>query len=220
MRKHWMPALGILKGVNCAVDHFSEFEKNWIDTQSKKIAIYLNHQIKGDYITELKMEYGSRKALSDLTKASVMILISLLTGTVTEALLVMLTYRSLVSVTRGVHANTSIKCLGFSLFFFTLLPIVCQSMEITFWHCGVVILFMLMAIERYVPVCNHAYQMKITTDQKKMIKKKAIIRTLIIGLMAALCPIKIVSTMILLGLSVALLALLPITKKIMNRERK
>jgi accessory gene regulator B len=215
-----MPALGILKSANCVVCSISSYEKSAIDLAAKKFSVCLNQRIGGDDLSQLKLEYGSKRILSDYTKAFVLMLLSLLSGTLLEAVVVLLTFRSINAITGGAHANTSLKCLGFSMFFFSLMPIILQNAAVSSLHSVMVMLGLIVAILKYVPVQKKVVIKPICPKTIKAVKLKAIFRTIAISVLIVICPIKVVATMALYGLTVALIALLPLTKTMMNGELK
>lgn len=172
-----------------------------------------NHQYTD--LDNIKFKYALQMIYSLTTKVTVILIISLLLGTIKETLWLMLFYSILRGFACGIHAKTNFLCWIVSLTTYGIVPFLIKFINFSLWQIIVIECICFIILLLYAPA---------DTPKKPILRKKnriankiaiAVIASIFIGLIHIIHEKSIVNS-ILFSLIIQCLCVCPITYKIFN----
>jgi len=164
------------------------------------------------------VEYGINIALSELTKLSAIILISIPLGIVKYSLFIIVVLGILRSLLGGVHAHTHIGCfLTYSIIIFSIIVISCFcGSQLSKIFMFLSLPFVYTSIYKYAPA-DIENKPILSTKQRKFLRKAGILAVSLLYVIALFLP-KIFSNMIIFTLIIEAVTMLPIIYKITKNK--
>ncbi|WP_088815992.1 MULTISPECIES: accessory gene regulator B family protein [Listeria] len=190
-------------------------------TLTEKLADKLisKERFQNDEETYLKVKYGVEVILINIFKISFVYILALLIGVFWETLITHLAFIVLRRYSFGLHAIKSWNCTITSLLMFVLGPFVFQSVQSNNIAVIVVFAFVLINMFHYAPSDTESLPL-IGSGERKILKRKAMVCTLVLFLITLLVPFAEMKTLIMLGSVYQVISIHPLMYKLLNRRYK
>lgn len=191
---------------------------NMIENLTNKIADSWNKRLQLSELDFIKMKFGLEVILINVTKLIIIISLGFIVGTGVETILICILSAMLRINTFGEHAKSSIVCTLISCV--THVGIPCLTMNFALNHIVYLALAFIMIcfIYRYAPADTEKHPL-IGAEKRKKLKHHAVITAVIIVLAALVIPYNRMAMLVLLSLSYIVIAILPITYKLLRRKQ-
>ncbi|EMG28257.1 regulator [Listeria fleischmannii 1991] len=170
-----------------------------------------------DEETYLKVKYGVEVILINVIKISLVYILALLIGVFWETLITHLAFVALRRYSFGLHAVKSLNCTITSLLMFVLGPFLFQSIPSTNWIVVIVFALVLFNMFRYAPSDTESLPL-IGLEERNILKKKAMVCTIVLFLITLLVPSAEMKTLIMLGSVYQVISIHPLMYKLLNRR--
>lgn len=190
-------------------------------TLTEKLADKLisKERFQNDEETYLKVKYGVEVILINVFKIAFVYILALLVGVFWETLVVHLTFVVLRRYSFGLHAIKSLNCTITSLLMFVLGPFIFQAVPSSNLFVIIVFAFVLFNMFRYAPSDTESLPL-IGLKERKALKRKALVCTVILFLVTLLVPFAEMKTLIMLGSVYQVISIHPLMYKLLNRRYK
>lgn len=183
-----------------------------------KIADYISHYTKDEGIDKIKLQYGIEIVILSAAKLIVVFAIALILGIFVETLVVIISFNITRSSAYGVHATTSMGCLLSSLLIILPSTMLVKNIQMTNWQVlmGFIIMTVLLGI--YAPADTEKRPI-IGRQIRKQLKKRTIVISLILGMVTLLIPFGSIKSLMVLGATIEVITVLPITYRLLKQRR-
>ncbi len=182
-----------------------------------KLAAKLNQNLNKEGLELKKMKLGLEIVLINASKFLVVFIISAYLNLFKEALLMVVVFGSLRKSAFGIHAKSSLICTINTLGMFVGGAYISQNIKLNNYTVLGAFLIMNLLMYKYAPADteNHPLPGK---KLRKQLKKQTVITGVLITFIALLVPSPLVKALMTLASSFAVINILPVTYKILNRR--
>lgn len=183
-----------------------------------RMAQRLNKEREGEYIDYLKMKLGFEMLLINLSKLVLVYGAAILFHLLWQTLIMHGAYFAIRKTAFGLHANNGIICTAVSTVFFVGLPYISQryispdNLEVSI--LGIISLALL---SRYAPADTDKFPL-IGKEKRAKLRRRTQYSTMLVVLIAWLCPSPTVKGLLMLGVLVQVIMVLPVTYKLLKRS--
>ncbi|WP_163655407.1 accessory gene regulator B family protein [Listeria sp. PSOL-1] len=186
---------------------------------SEKLAnrIISKERWKDDEEGYLKVKYGLEVIIINVTKLVIVWVAALILGVFFQMLVVHLTYLILRRYSFGLHAKNSFVCTLTSLAMFALGPFLFQNVSSNNIAVVMVFAFVLFNMYLFAPADTESLPL-MNKDNRKKLKRKAVVSTVIITGITVFIPFAEMKTLIMLGALYQAICINPITYKVLRRQ--
>lgn len=165
----------------------------------------------------LKVKYGLEIILINTMKFIAVYGVALLLGIVWQTITVHLAYLMIRRYSFGLHATKSWICTVVSVSMFDLIPYFAKELLLNNWIVLGVFIFVLLNVFFFAPADTESLPL-IGKDNRKKLKRKAMVCTLLLMGIALLVPIAEMKVLIMLGALYQVVSINPLVYKILNRR--
>ncbi|EFI85069.1 Accessory gene regulator protein B [Listeria grayi] len=165
----------------------------------------------------LKVKYGLEIILINAMKFIAVYGVALLLGIVWQTITVHLAYLMIRRYSFGLHATKSWVCTVVSVSMFDLIPYFAKGLLLNNWIVLGVFIFVLLNVFFFAPADTESLPL-IGKDNRKKLKRKAMVCTLLLTGIALLVPIAEMKVLIMLGALYQVVSINPLVYKILNRR--
>lgn len=165
----------------------------------------------------LKVKYGLEIILINAMKFIAVYGVALLLGIVWQTITVHLAYLMIRRYSFGLHATKSWVCTVVSVSMFDLIPYFAKGLLLNNWIVLGVFIFVLLNVFFFAPADTESLPL-IGKDNRKKLKRKAMVSTLLLTGIALLVPIAEMKVLIMLGALYQVVSINPLVYKILNRR--
>ncbi|WP_099221620.1 accessory gene regulator ArgB-like protein [Listeria costaricensis] len=165
----------------------------------------------------LKVKYGLEIMIINGSKLAIVYGASLLFGLFFQTLLTHVGYLVLRRYSFGLHAKSSVACTIVSLAMFVAGPLLFQHVPSNNLVVLIVFTIVLLCMIGYAPADTESLPL-VGEQERKKLKRKAIISTVILMGVTVLIPVAEMKTLIMLGSVYQVLTIHPVTYKILKRR--
>ncbi|WP_239253869.1 accessory gene regulator ArgB-like protein [Listeria ilorinensis] len=165
----------------------------------------------------LKVKYGLEIMIINGSKLAIVYGVSLVFGLFFQTLLTHAGYLVLRRYSFGLHAKSSVACTIVSLAMFVAGPLLFQNVPSNNLAVLIVFTFVLLCMIGYAPADTESLPL-VGEQERKKLKRKAIISTVVLTGITVLIPIAEMKTLIMLGSVYQVLTIHPVTYKILKRR--
>ncbi|WP_254847956.1 MULTISPECIES: accessory gene regulator B family protein [Paenibacillus] len=187
------------------------------ESLASKIALWINKEREGEHIQYLKMKLGIETLLINITKSVLVYGLALLLNMLMETLIVHATYYAVRRISFGLHASTSFRCSMISIILFVGLPYICSYIMINNYMVLITGMISVVLLYRYAPADTDKFPL-LGVERRKKLRKASVRTAAILTLIALLCPIHTVKTLMMAGMLLQIISILPVTYKILKRS--
>lgn len=165
----------------------------------------------------LKVKYGLEIILINAMKFIAVYGVALLLGIVWQTITVHLAYLMIRRYSFGLHATKSWVCTAVSVSMFDLIPYFAKGLLLNNWIVLGVFIFVLLNVFFFAPADTESLPL-IGKENRKKLKRKAMVCTLLLTGIALLVPIAEMKVLIMLGALYQVVSINPLVYKILNRR--
>lgn len=165
----------------------------------------------------LKVKYGLEIILINAMKFIAVYGVALLLGILWQTITVHLAYLMIRRYSFGLHATKSWVCTVVSVSMFDLIPYFAKGLLLNNWIVLGVFIFVLLNVFFFAPADTESLPL-IGKDNRKKLKRKAMVCTLLLTGIALLVPIAEMKVLIMLGALYQVVSINPLVYKILNRR--
>lgn len=185
---------------------------------AEKIADNWNKKLHLNEIEFVKMKYGLEVIFINITKLFIIISIAFFIGIGIDTIIICITCGILKFHTFGEHAKSSIVCTVISCISHVVIPYLTMNIVLdNFIFIGVSAV-MIACIYRYAPSDTEKHPL-IGEEKRKSLKRNAVITAVVVTLVTLVIPYNRMTMLVLLSEVYIVIAILPITYKILRRKR-
>ncbi|MBC6316622.1 accessory gene regulator B family protein [Listeria grandensis] len=179
--------------------------------------IFRDREVDEDRFAIVK--YGVEIFLVNVTKGITVYLAAALLGMIWQTLVVHLSYLFIRRHSFGLHAKTSLGCTITSVVMFVVLPYFVKEVQLSDWIIMSISAFILLNIALFSP--SDTENMPLFNAQKRhVLRRKSILNTFFILMTLVFIPVEVAKTLILLGACYQVIAIHPMTYKLLKRRYK
>ena len=177
-----------------------------------------------DYITTFysydnqhleKLKYGLESFYSLVTKIGIVVIISILLGTLKETLLLILFYTMLRVVAHGIHASSNLACWLITIPIYSIVPFIAKILVVPDYIKIIAIFVSIVLFSLYAPADTHKRPLVNSTKRTRG-KLLSLIALLPLQVIILFSSNQIISNLALFAIIFQIICLLPITYKIFN----
>ena len=177
----------------------------------------LNRYVKKEGTDLQKMVLGMEIFLHNIPKLVLMVFVAYLVGILPQSLLAWLSFAIVRRYASGLHASNSIVCMLMTLVMFVAVPYVIQDTYMSVWILLLTFAIIGLGLYRYAPADTLA-QPIIGQRKRARLKRGALTASLFLLISALVLNNGAFNAMIVSGALYALVAVLPLTYKILGRS--
>ena len=194
-------------------------EKDIIGSIARTWANGLNQHVNKEGKDLQKMVLGLEVLLHNIPKIIVVILAAHILGILYLALLTWIPFACIRRYAGGLHASNSISCMIMTLLMFVAIPYFLQGVGIN--AAGMIVLFGMVCLSlwKWAPADTKAKPI-IGVVKRKRLKRQSVIACTAVLAMALLIGQEEFYVFVLVGAVYALIAVLPLTYKILRRSER
>ena len=164
-----------------------------------------------------KMTLGLEILLHNIPKLVLMVAVSAILGILTQTIITWFSFVCIRRYASGLHATNSITCSVTTLLMFVLTPYILYGFHINMWILVVIFAVIGFGLFKYAPADTAARPI-LGKRKREKLKKKAVIASGILLVLALLLNNEAFYTLIAAGAVYALILVLPFTYKILGRS--
>ena len=191
--------------------------ENIIHTIALNLTDKLNTHANKEGIDLLKMTLGIEIFLINIPKIIFILIISMVLGILPQTLTVFLSFAVIRRYACGLHAKKSITCTLVSMLMFVAVPYVLNGIEVNLLALTLIFIVVIILLYKYAPADTDARPI-IGQKQRKLLKKKAIIASAVLFLLALSMDDGGINLWVAIGMVYGVVAILPHTYKILGRS--
>lgn len=178
---------------------------------------FINKYQECDDLKIKKLRYGLEGIYSLIVKISIVILISLLTGTLKETSLFLLFYAGIRTFSFGWHAKSNIACWITTITVYNIIPLLSQNLVIPNSVMYVILVVCFISMLCWAPADTPKRPL-IRKKQRMMCKKITLSTTLIYTLLILTNIVKPINNIIIYALLIQSILINPITYKLTKTQ--
>lgn len=190
-----------------------------MESLSEKITLAINGYLNKNELEFQKMKLGIEIILINISKISVILLLSASLNLFKESLLMLLVFAIIRKSTFGIHAKSSLGCTIISIIMFVLVPYVSYHIKINNYIVFSIFVIINILLYKYAPA-DTENQPLIGKKLRSKLKNEAILTGIFLMLITLIVPYSVVKVLITLAAIFAVLTILPITYNLLKRRYK
>ena len=191
-------------------------DKIWLEEVSERVAKVLMDKMDLKRTDYLKIKLGIEVSLINLTKGIIVYGIAALLGSLVPTLITHISYVVLRRVAYGLHAEKFINCALLSVLLFALFPYSVRNFTISNGELIIFFLVSLFLIYRYAPADTEKNPL-IGIEKRLKLRNKSLLAGVILMFIALIISNPTINIMVVLGVSLQVVSILPITYKLLKR---
>lgn len=195
----------------------SKIQTSIIERLSENITYRINKHLNKEGLDLIKMKFGIEVLLINISKFSIVLILSAALNLLMESIIIILSFASLRRTAFGLHAKSSIVCTICCIGMFVGGPYLSHYLKPNNLTIVIIHTIIIFLVYMYAPADTEKRPL-IGSDLRSTLKKNSILCCLFFAIINLIISSYVIKNLIVLGEIFEIFTILPITYKILGRE--
>lgn len=199
------------------LENKSKIDTTIMERVSESITYKINKHLKKEGLDLVKMKFGMEVLLINISKFSIVLILSVALNLLMESIIIILAFCSLRRTAFGLHAKSSIVCTICCIGMFVGGPYLSHYLKPNNLTIAIIHTIIIFLVYMYAPADTQNHPL-IGINLRSTLKKRSILCCLFFMIINLIMSNYVIKNLIVLGEIFEILTILPITYKILGRK--